>query len=153
MRLESSTLRRSYAQTVGSGIATIAPSGLTILNTTLSGNYAFGGGGGLFDSGNGAEIRIINSVFDSNGARGGVPFDAALSAAHLLLDSNSMIDVFNSAFGSTQVPGFVVAAPRHCSVANGGTVSVGASNNVRVPGDEVCGLGADRPDVNDGTTC
>ncbi|HOX72139.1 MAG TPA: hypothetical protein PLR28_09890 [Dokdonella sp.] len=142
MRLESSTLRRSYAQTVGSGIATIAPSGLTILNTTLSGNYAFGGGGGLFDSGNGAEIRIINSVFDSNGARGGVPFDAALSAAHLLLDSNSLIDVFNSAFGSTQVPGFVVAAPRHCSVANGGTVSVGASNNVRVPGDEVCGLGA-----------
>jgi len=142
LRLESSSLRRSYAQTVGSGIATIAPSGLTILNTTISGNFAFGGGGGLFDSGNGAEIRIVNSVFDSNGARGGMPFDAALSGAHLLLDSSSLIEIFNSAFGSTEVPGYVVAAPRHCSVADGGTVPVTGSSNVRIPGEDVCGLGA-----------
>ncbi len=142
LRLESSTLRRSYAQAVGGGIATIAPSGLTVLNTTISGNYAFGGGGGLFDSGNGAEIRIVNSLFDSNAALGGVPFDAALSGAHLLLGSGSLIEIFNSAFGSTQVPGFAAASPRHCSVADGGTVSVSASNNVRIPGDDACGLGA-----------
>lgn len=142
MRLESSAVRRNYAQAVGGGIATIAPSGLTVLNSTISESYAFAGGGGLFDSGNAAVVRIVNSVFDSNGTKGGVPFDAALSGAHLLLDSGSLVEIFNSAFGSTQVPGYVTAAPRHCSVADGGTVLPTASNNLRIPGDDVCGLGA-----------
>jgi hypothetical protein len=142
LRVEDSVFRNGYAQSHGGAIASYSPDALSIINTTISGNYSRAGGGGVVDAGSGAPLRIVNSVFDSNGTLGGAPVSPAYSGAHLMLGPNSNVEVYNSAFGSTQVSGEEVTSPNHCSVSGtGGSLSVTGSWNVRIAGEENCGLG------------
>ncbi|QDT82004.1 putative outer membrane protein PmpB precursor [Gimesia maris] len=125
---------------VGGGIANLAK--LTIVNSTISANFASGNGSGIDNSG---VLSIINSTISGNGSNtlrgGGIYNSGVLDIVNSTLTANSASyggGIYNDSYGTLTVSNTIIAG--NTVVHEGAQVSGSFTSNASIIQDSIEGL-------------